>query len=112
MARGRGFTRGYARGGSHARRGRTSGGGQTPLTHFLCLPLVTSSSRPELEASLEQFKRIAREVNEKPSTSILPTGQLNIPLRAIRPVDTLHLTLGVMSLQEDHKLQEAIDLLK
>ena len=28
-----------------------------PLTHFLCIPLVTPSSRPQLESSIEKFKR-------------------------------------------------------
>lgn len=60
-----------------------------PLTHFLCLPLVNPESKPELAESLERF---ARDVEEK---------RLGVPRKAIRPVGTLHLTLGVMSLDRE-----------
>ncbi|KAH0544835.1 hypothetical protein FGG08_001064 [Glutinoglossum americanum] len=73
---------------------------RAPLTHFLCLPLVTLESRPQLQASLQQF-----------SADILtsgPDGQDVIPEKAIRPVDTLHLTIGVMSLGEPEKLERAL----
>ncbi|KAI9869410.1 MAG: hypothetical protein M1813_000199 [Trichoglossum hirsutum] len=73
---------------------------QAPLTHFLCLPLVTSESRPQLQASLQQF-----------SADILTPRsdhQDAIPEKAIRPLDTLHLTIGVMSLQEPEKLERAL----
>ncbi|KAH0565915.1 hypothetical protein GP486_000695 [Trichoglossum hirsutum] len=72
---------------------------RAPLTHFLCLPLVTSESRPQLRASLQQF-----------SADILTPRsdrQYAIPEKAIRPLDTLHLTIGVMSLQEPEKLDRA-----
>ncbi|EME89565.1 uncharacterized protein MYCFIDRAFT_101602, partial [Pseudocercospora fijiensis CIRAD86] len=69
---------------------------KAPLTHFLCLPLITSSSRPEIEASLNAFK-------DSITTSIHP--------KAIRPVGTLHLTLGVMSL-DPTKLAAAVNFLK
>jgi activating signal cointegrator complex subunit 1 len=55
------------------------------LTHFLCLPLVTEKTRPRLQAGLERLK-------EELEQSDL------VPLKAVRPVGTLHLTLGVMSL--------------
>lgn len=55
------------------------------LTHFLCLPFVTEASRPQLQAGLEKLKHN------------LSTGDL-VPPKAVRPVGTLHLTLGVMSL--------------
>jgi activating signal cointegrator complex subunit 1 len=61
---------------------------------------VTPESRPQLQASLQQF-----------SADILtsgPDGQEIIPEKAIRPLDTLHLTLGVMCLQEPEKLQHAL----
>ena len=77
---------------------------RAPLTHFLCLPLVTSESRPQLQESLQQF-----------SADILTSGSDGrgiIPEKAIRPVDTLHLTLGVMSLREPEKLERAQKLLQ
>ncbi|KAI9766306.1 MAG: hypothetical protein M1839_004921 [Geoglossum umbratile] len=77
---------------------------QSPLTHFLCLPLVTADSRPPLHDSLQQF-----------SADILTSGsggQAAIPEKAIRPLDTLHLTLGVMALQEPEKLERARKLLQ
>ncbi|KAF2668618.1 hypothetical protein BT63DRAFT_456261 [Microthyrium microscopicum] len=100
MSRGRG-TRG---GGSGSR-----GGNQPPrerLTHFLCLPLVTGASRPQLEASIARFRA---EVDQLNQTATAPAV---VPSTAIRPLDTLHLTLGVMSLVEPGKLQEAISLLE
>ncbi|KAF1851978.1 uncharacterized protein K460DRAFT_373863 [Cucurbitaria berberidis CBS 394.84] len=81
----------------HDRRaGRKTGKGgpkKPPLTHFLCLPLVTDESRPQLQAGLEKLKEE------------LGKGDL-VPSTAVRPVGSLHLTLGVMSLDET-KLQEA-----
>jgi activating signal cointegrator complex subunit 1 len=71
------------------------GGGQQrpPLTHFLCLPLVTDSSRPQLERGLNKLK------GDLESNSLVPT-------KAVRPLGTLHLTLGVMSLDET-RLEDA-----
>lgn len=68
------------------------------LTHFLCIPLVTPTSRPQLSASLTAFR----------------TDPLNstIPQAAIRPLGTLHLTLGVMSLLTPARVTSALDLLK
>jgi activating signal cointegrator complex subunit 1 len=77
---------------------------RSPLTHFLCLPLVTPDSRPQLQKSLQQF-----------SADILtsgPDGRGIVPEKAIRPLDTLHLTLGVMTLQEPERLQRAQKLLE
>jgi activating signal cointegrator complex subunit 1 len=66
------------------KRGR--GGPKIPqLTHFLCLPLVDEASRPQLETGLAQLKQ-----------ELEKSGL--VPLKAVRPVGTLHLTLGVMSL--------------
>ncbi|KAI4910694.1 hypothetical protein J4E90_006949 [Alternaria incomplexa] len=62
------------------------GGAKKPqLTHFLCLPLVTETSRPQLQQRLENFKE-----------GLSKDGP--VPTKAVRPVGTLHLTLGVMSL--------------
>jgi activating signal cointegrator complex subunit 1 len=68
------------------------------LTHFLCLPLVDERSRPQLEAGLHRLK-------EELEQSGL------VPLKAVRPVGTLHLTLGVMSLDAD-ALQNATQYLQ
>ncbi|KAF2803556.1 uncharacterized protein BDZ99DRAFT_353762, partial [Mytilinidion resinicola] len=69
-----------------------------PLTHFLCIPLVTPTSRPQLQEALERFKG-----------DVCATE--NVPEKAIRPLGTLHLTLGVMSLDEDG-LERATALLQ
>jgi activating signal cointegrator complex subunit 1 len=69
-------------------------------THFLCLPLVTSSSRPQL---LDALKRLRSHV-EMDSIEIAhlqmednaPQQPKRVPITAIRPVDTLHLTIGVL----------------
>jgi len=83
-----------------ARQGRAKdhkkgkGGAKKPaLTHFLCLPLVTDTSRPRLQQGLEGFKE-----------DLAKDGP--VPTKAVRPVGTLHLTLGVMSLNA-RELEEA-----
>ncbi|GMG08016.1 unnamed protein product [Aspergillus oryzae] len=76
-----------------------------PLTHFLCLPLVNSTSLPQLESSLAVFKAsIPRRTLRygAPEPPLIPDG-------ALRPVGTLHLTLGVMSLPTKERLNEAIE---
>ncbi|KAF1991496.1 hypothetical protein K402DRAFT_304186, partial [Aulographum hederae CBS 113979] len=78
-----------------------------PLTHFLCLPLVTSTSRPQLERSLKQFRDDVTKIPEPQEASVEP-----IPEGATRPLGTLHLTLGVMSLTEQGRVEEAVELLK
>ena len=75
-----------------------------PLTHFLCLPLVTSISRPQLQTTLSRF---AAEVS-KPDAN----GEPQLPTRAIRPIGAIHFTIGVMSLQSPERIQEACDFLK
>ncbi|KAE8445491.1 hypothetical protein EG329_013381 [Mollisiaceae sp. DMI_Dod_QoI] len=74
------------------------------LTHFLCIPLVTSTSRPQLQKSLTTF----RENVSKRKTLGLPDG---LPEKTIRPLGTLHLTLGVMSLLTPEKVDGALRLL-
>lgn len=66
-------------------------------THFLCIPLVTPSSRSQLIQSLASFRA---EVSDRGATAtglgLSPGGYLNVvPEEAIRPVGSLHLTLGV-----------------
>ncbi|KAG4427674.1 hypothetical protein IFR05_016842, partial [Cadophora sp. M221] len=74
------------------------------LTHFLAIPLTTPTSRPQLHQALSLFK----EKTTQPSTASIPEG---IPDQAIRPLGTLHLTLGVMSLLTPEKVQGVVDLL-
>lgn len=72
-----------------------------PPTHFLCIPLVTTASRPQLSRSLGEFR-----------DDITDTNSFAIPAGAVRPLGTLHLTLGVMNLKEEGRLEEATALLK
>lgn len=64
------------------------------LTHFLCLPLVTSSNRTQLNDALTQLRDDVQRLAP-------------VPPKAVRPVGTLHLTLGVMSLSPN-QLSDAI----
>jgi activating signal cointegrator complex subunit 1 len=79
-----------------------------PLTHFLCFPLVTVASKPQLESSLQQFTQLV----SKPDSKEKSREAMSLPTKAIRPLGTLHLTLGVMSLMGEDKLQGAMDLLR
>ncbi|KZM18865.1 uncharacterized protein EKO05_0006465 [Ascochyta rabiei] len=56
-----------------------------PLTHFLCLPLVSDPNRAQISTSLEKLKKDVETYTP-------------VPPKAVRPTGTLHLTLGVMSL--------------
>jgi activating signal cointegrator complex subunit 1 len=75
------------------------------LTHFLCIPLATSASRPQLQVSFETF---ASDVIGKAQPK-LPHG---LPPQAIRPVGSLHLTLGIMSLLGKDHIDRALSLLE
>ena len=75
-----------------------------PLTHFLCVPLVTSISRSQLQASWQHFKA---EVERDPDHD----NGLALPPKAVRPLGTLHLTLGVMSLVTPDRIDSALNLL-
>ncbi|KAL8933406.1 MAG: hypothetical protein Q9216_006379 [Gyalolechia sp. 2 TL-2023] len=83
-----------------------------PLTHFVCLPL-TSNSAAQWEESLQRFKAYTQSLQTHnllpPSNSATVTP---IPVKAIRPLGTLHLTLGVMSLTEPERVEGATTLLK
>lgn len=84
-----------------------------PLTHFLCLPLTTPSTRPLLETSLHAFK--SDFLSLRPDHVDSRNTGVNADTewcKAIRPVGTLHLTLGVMSLTDNDKLDRAIQSLK
>ncbi|KAH8811755.1 kinase A anchor protein [Xylogone sp. PMI_703] len=102
------------------------------LTHFLCIPLVTQTSRPQLQSSLSRFRNDLvgssnSNNNINTSNTSYPTSppsslggggtapeatSARIPPKAIRPVGTIHLTLGVMSLVTPEKVQTAVDVLK
>lgn len=117
-------------------------GKKEPLTHFLCIPLVTEISRPQLESSLAKLKAdVCDRGNAQQSATTtdasaitnmtsgaenhteasaethsagpLCSGRLRtiIPEKAIRPVGTLHLTLGVMSLIDEARIEEAKKML-
>ncbi|KAK3071806.1 hypothetical protein LTR53_007977 [Teratosphaeriaceae sp. CCFEE 6253] len=91
------------------------------LTHFLCLPLVNDKSRAQLERSMNQFEKSVVVYSSRDATSAgtvadtRPTGsesvELSIHPKAIRPVGTLHCTLGVMSLF-GNKLSQAVETLR
>ncbi|KAF2141252.1 uncharacterized protein K452DRAFT_192894, partial [Aplosporella prunicola CBS 121167] len=99
-----------------------------PLTHFLCVPLVTEASIPQLTASLARFREdvveggaggarnagaegaAAAGGNERGEGEAEAT--VTMPEQALRPLGTLHLTLGVMSLGTPERLQEAVTLLQ
>ena len=70
------------------------------MTHFLCIPLVTPLSKPQLEKALSNFT--AHVAGDALDTD---ESKYKIPVKAIRPIGTIHLTLGVMSL--DAKMLEA-----
>ena len=80
-----------------------------PLTHFLCLPLVTRTSKPQLEASIGGFRESV--ASEQPQETASENGVTRIHPKAIRPVGAMHCTLGVMSLDQD-RLDKAIKLLQ
>ncbi|KAI9839585.1 MAG: hypothetical protein M1819_002211 [Sarea resinae] len=73
------------------------------LTHFLCLPLVTETSRPQLQESLLRFSSEDFQDNE---------GGFITSNRVVRPLGTLHLTLGVMSLLGPERLEAAANFLR
>ncbi|CAG8899360.1 unnamed protein product [Penicillium egyptiacum] len=82
------------------------------LTHFLCLPLINTKSLPQLDASLAAFKT-AHLAAPGPAAQSSSEGQgdtfrLGLPSTAFRPLGTIHLTLGVMSLTNKERLDEAL----
>lgn len=94
------------------------------MTHFLCLPLVTPDSKPQLEASIQTFRDAVAtkepgadsEIEQKSAegNETGETGETIVPgihPKAIRPVGALHCTLGVMSLDQA-KLRQAVEALE
>lgn len=74
------------------------------LTHFLCLPLVTPASRPQLAACIDSFNDDVTRPTEM--------GGFGLPRDAVRPVGTLHLTVGMMSFPKNEGLEKAVAMLK
>lgn len=87
-----------------------------PLTHFLCLPLINTTSITQLESSVTAFKtaHLPGPVPTSPACSNdqANTSRLIIPSGAFRPLGTLHLTLGVMSLCNEERLKQAISFFR
>ncbi|KAF5025003.1 hypothetical protein F66182_2954 [Fusarium sp. NRRL 66182] len=65
-------------------------------THFVCIPLAG----PQLARSLAAFR-----------TEVTNPANFGVPPGAVRPLGTMHLTLGVMSLK-DEGAEQAAELLK
>ncbi|CAF9908386.1 MAG: hypothetical protein GOMPHAMPRED_006148 [Gomphillus americanus] len=107
-------------------------------THFLCLPLVTPASLPQFTASLALFARDkAIQQNSSPGKwnkqkspprekkrsnfdadgsdeheQPVNAKEGYVPIKAVRPVGPLHLTLGVMHLDSKDKVDAASEFLK
>lgn len=106
-------------------------------THFLCFPLVTDTSVPQLAESLKRFREITttsakstqdgaadgtpeREIDDPRATSVNGTSPADIgddrlkviPASAHRPPGTFHLTIGTMELSQESDMLRAIRLLK
>ncbi|KAF3765855.1 hypothetical protein M406DRAFT_36782 [Cryphonectria parasitica EP155] len=79
-----------------------------PLTHFLCIPLSVPTSRPQLSASLASFQDDVTRPKD--------LGGFDLPPDAVRPVGTLHLTLGMMSFPRggggEEGLARAVEMLR
>ncbi|KAL1305214.1 hypothetical protein AAFC00_002132 [Neodothiora populina] len=93
------------------------------LTHFLCIPLVNKSSESQLQHSISAFEhdvchkqpeaaksdshhekndpyQSATDEDLTPKPPVPSVTSSTVAKKAIRPVGSLHLTLGVMSLDE------------
>ncbi|KAK6344660.1 hypothetical protein TWF718_006618 [Orbilia javanica] len=84
-------------------------------THFLCLPLHGSyyqtlpPAHVSLKRALKQFT--IDETDREPGLSEADEKSV-IPRDAFRPFDTLHLTLGVMTLSTKEEVENAISTLR
>ena len=93
-----------------------------PLTHFLCIPLVTNLSRLQLQASISRLILAETVGNDADAGNGIDTDDAaaavtrveapQLPLQAIRPPAAIHLTLGVMSLQTPERIQAACDFMR
>ena len=100
----------FGRGGGHG--GHPKKEKRPPLTHFLCLPLINSTSTPQLASSLAEFKEAIPLIPPPSQASSLKPPTRLVPDDALRPLGTLHFTLGVMSLPTEERLQEALEFLQ
>jgi activating signal cointegrator complex subunit 1 len=98
-----------------ANKAKSSAPKKSPLTHFLCIPLVNSTSQPQLEISIGKFEEnVCSGTPVQSSQEVESAAKSNVftlSPEAVRPLGSLHLTLGVMSLDED-KLAQANTLLQ
>ncbi|KAK6496944.1 hypothetical protein TWF481_001925 [Arthrobotrys musiformis] len=84
-------------------------------THFLCLPLHGSyySTLPPAHLSLKTALKQFTIDEANPEAGLSESDeQFTIPPDAFRPFDTLHLTLGVMTLSTPEEVENAISTLK
>ncbi|EGD97977.1 hypothetical protein TESG_05276 [Trichophyton tonsurans CBS 112818] len=108
----------------NSRRPGRGGGGQgnnnnnnrarskPPLTHFLCIPLINEQSIYQLQSSLAEFKSLIPLVPPSgPAAGHAPDAPL-VPYGALRPLGTLHFTLGVMSLTSQERLDETLSFFR
>jgi len=116
--------------GGRVSTANSRGSKKPPLTHFLCFPLVTSVSRPQLEQSLQHFQKLTLDttspslrassnnvgaslpIETQQQTENRSSSRQELPAKAIRPVGTLHLTIGVLSLETEDQLEGATNLLQ
>ncbi|KAF3481311.1 uncharacterized protein GIQ15_04070 [Arthroderma uncinatum] len=88
------------------------GNSKPPLTHFLCVPLINQTSISQLADSLAEFKSLIPLVPPPgPAAGHVPDTPL-VPYGALRPLGTLHFTLGVMSLTTQERLDDALAFLQ
>ncbi|KAK6522952.1 hypothetical protein TWF281_002379 [Arthrobotrys megalospora] len=85
-------------------------------THFLCLPLhggyypILPPAHASLKTALKQF---TIDETSPPEAGLSDSDEKSIiPPDAFRPFDTLHLTLGVMTLSTPEEIQNAISTLE
>ena len=84
------------------------------LTHFLCLLLVTPTSRPQLQSSIARFvaQVTAPSHDNNYDDDDVYLKAIQLPAKAIRPVGSIHLTIGVMSLLTPDRVEAACAYLK
>lgn len=88
------------------------------LTHFICLPLVTTTSIPQLQESLQRFRDVSTAHSKEEQDTSLSTEHTwtedrlkVIPRSAHQALGKYHLTLGTMDLSDEVEMQRAKDLL-
>lgn len=69
-------------------------------THFFCIPLVTTTSQPQLIKNLNVFK-----------TDVANLSFFKIPKTAMRSLNTIHITLGIITLFGNERLSKAVKML-